>query len=92
MKDIFPEKLYDLHYDLLFLPERIKTEKVVKFSANNDKKEYVIQHKNFFKKTLNHGLVLKKVHRVIKFNQKVWLKLYIDMKSELRKDAKNDFE
>ena len=50
MKDIFPEKLYDLHYDLLFLPERIKTEKVVKFSANNDKKEYLIQHKNFFKK------------------------------------------
>ena len=45
MKDIFPEKLYDLHYDLLFLPERIKTEKRM-----NDKNEYLIQHKKFLKK------------------------------------------
>ena len=26
------------------------------------------------KQALNHGLVWKKVHRVIRFNQKVWLK------------------
>ena len=41
---------------------------------------------------LNRRLVLKKVHRVIKFNQKAWLKLHIDMNTELRKEAKNDFE
>ena len=44
------------------------------------------------KQALNHGLVLKKVHRVIQFNQKDWLKPYIDMNTELRKKAKNDFE
>ena len=44
------------------------------------------------KQALNHGLVLKKGHRVIRFNQKAWLKPYIDMNSELRKKAKNDFE
>ena len=44
------------------------------------------------KQALNHGLVLKEVHRVIKFNQKAWLKDYIDMNNVLRKNAENDFE
>ena len=32
------------------------------------------------------------MHRVIKFNQKVWIKSYIEINSELRKKAKNDLE
>ena len=44
------------------------------------------------KQALNHGLKLKKVHRIIVFNQKAWLKPYIDMNTELRKLAKDDFE
>ena len=53
--------------------------------------EYVIQIRNL-KEPLNHGLVLNKVHRVIKFNQNAWLKPYIDMNTDSRKKTKNDFE
>ena len=56
-----------------------------------DKKKYVA-HINTLKQALNHGLKLEKIHRVIEFNQKAWLKPYIDMNTELRKEAKNDFE
>ena len=55
------------------------------------KKNYVV-HIRSLKQALNHGLILKKVHRVIQFYQEEWLKPYIDMNTELRKKAKNDFE
>ena len=53
------------------------------------KKNIVIHIRNL-KQALNHGLVLKKVHRLIMFNQKAYLKPYIDMNTELRKKSKND--
>ena len=58
--------------------------KVKKFLANSyDKNEYVI-HKNKLKQVLNNWLMSKKVHKVIRFNQK-WLKQSIDMNVDLRK-------
>ena len=60
------EKVHEIHNDLPFLPEKMKTEKVEKLVANlHDKSEYVIHIRNL-KQALNHTLVLKKVHRVIK--------------------------
>ena len=56
-----------------------------------NKKKYVV-HINSLIQALNHGLKLKKIHRIIEFNQEAWLKPYIDMNTELRKAAKNDFE
>ena len=49
-------------------------------------------HIKVLKQALNHGLVFKKVHSVIQFNQKNWLKPCIGMNTKLRKEAKNDFE
>ena len=56
-----------------------------------DKIKYVV-HKRALKEALNHGLILKKVHRVIEINQEAWLKEYIDINTELRIAAKNDFK
>ena len=54
-----------------FLPKRMKIEKAEKLVANlHDKTEYVIHIRNL-KQALNHWLVLKKLQRVIKFNQKL---------------------
>ena len=66
-------------------------EKVKKLVPNlHDKKEYVIHIRNF-QRVLNHGLMLKKVHIIIKFNHDVWLNPYTDMNTELRKNEKNVF-
>ena len=84
--------MHELYSDLPFLPERMKIGKIEKLVANlHDKEEYVMHIINL-KQELNHRSVLKKVHRFIKFNQKAWLKPYIDMHTELRKNAKTDFE
>ena len=88
----YPGKLHKLHNDLPFLPKTMNIKKVEKLVTNlHDKTEYVIHIRNL-KQALNHGLILKKVHRVIKFNQKAWLKPYIDMNTKLRQKAKNNFE
>ena len=87
------EKLHEPHNYLPFSFERMKSEKVEKLEANlHDKTEYVIHIRNL-KQAVNRGLVFKKVHRVvIDFNQHAWLKPYIDINTDLRKKAKNDFE
>ena len=87
----YPKELHDLHSDLPFLPSA-KINKCKKLVCNlYDKKKYVV-HINSLKQALNHGLKLNEIHRIIEFNQEAWLKPYIDMNTELRKVAKNDFE
>ena len=57
----------------------------------HNKNKYVIHIRNL-QQALNHQLILKKVHRVIKFNQKDCLQTYIEMNTELTQKAKNNFE
>ena len=84
----YPKKLHDLHSDLPFLPKRMKIDKCKKLVCNlHDKKKYIVCIKSL-KQALNHRLKLKKIHRIIEFNQRAWLKL----NTELRKLAKDDFE
>ena len=88
----YPKTLWDLHKDLPFLAERAKLRNVEKLITSEDDKENYVVHISALKKALNHGLILKKVHRVIEFRQEAWMKPYIDMNTKLRTDAKSDFE
>ena len=86
------KNLHDLYSDLPFLPERMKINKCSKLVCNfYDKNNYVVhigllKHKNNYvvhigllKQALDHGVILKKVHKVIQLNQEAWLKEHIDM-------------
>ena len=75
-----------------FYLKKMKIDETQKLVCNlHDKKKYVV-YISILKQALNHGLKLKKVHRVIEFNPEAWLRKYIDIDTELRKEASNDFE
>ena len=88
----YPKQLFNFHKDLPFLPERKKVGKVEKLICSLEDKEKYVIHVRALKQGLNHGLKLKKVHRIVKFKQKAWLKPYIDRNTELRKKSQNEFE
>ena len=61
----YPKNLHNLHSGLPFLPERKRIEKVKKLVCSIEDKEKYVVHIRALKQALNHGLILKKVHRVI---------------------------
>ena len=88
----YPQELHDLHSDMPFLPERMVINKTKTLVCNLHNKKNYVAHINMLKQALSHGLKLKKVHRVIEFEQEAWLKKYIDFNTNLRAKATNDFE
>ena len=89
----YPDKLHDLHNDYPLAPERIMCKNEVEKLILNlgNKKNYVLHYENL-KQYLDLGLNLTRIHRGIKFEESDWLKPYIDMNTELRAEANNDFE
>ena len=66
----YPKNLLNVHGDLPFLPERNKVKKCNELACStHDKEKYVVCIRAL-KLALNHRLILKKVHKVIQFNQK----------------------
>ena len=71
---------------------KLKTGKYTKLIPNlNNKEKYVIHERNL-RQAIDAGLVLRKIHRVLEFDQKSWIKKYVDFNTKMRQLAKNDFE
>ena len=89
----YPEELHDLHNDYPLCPERVECDKGVKKLIPNlrNKNNYVVHYKTLMQ-YLSLGMELKKIHRGIKFIESDFLKPYIDKNTNLRTQAKNNFE
>lgn len=68
------------------------SDRVSKLAPTLQKKERDVLHYKNLKLYESLGLKVRKVHRVLEFSQKPWLKPYIDFNTEMRKEAKNSFE
>ena len=91
---IYNEEIHEKHFlemDIQYLENLWNLEKLFTlFTWKNENSKSKLEK---FKTILNHGLVLKKVYRVIKFNQRAWyktIKPYLDMDTDLRKKAKKN--
>lgn len=89
-----PDECHDLQNDLPFCPENktVESSKYKKLIADfTPKRDYTI-HYRVLNQCLDNKLVLRKVHRILSFDQEPWLKKYIDENTKHRMAATNTFE
>jgi hypothetical protein len=104
----YPDHLHDLHNDYPLAPESVLiTEDMLspfclsfkqkhleqrKLIPNlRNKTKYAIHYRNL-KLYVSLGMKITKIHRVLSFSQKPWMRSYIDFNTQKRREAKNDFE
>lgn len=102
-----PDELHDKFNNYVPCPENISIKKdyLSEWQQHNyteskitklcttflDKNSYVVNYR-YLQLCLSLGVELKRVHRVLQFNQCRFLKDYIELNTDLRKKASNDFE
>ena len=92
-----PEKI-EVNYDMLpkyckDIPDwyDVRIGGVKKLIPNlGNKIEYVVHYENL-KHYLSLGMILIKIHRILKFRQSNWLKSYADFNTDKRKQSPDGF-
>ena len=88
----YPVELHDFHNDFPLAPEKMILGKVEKLTQNLRDKEKMVLHGKNLALFLSFLFFLKKVRRGLKFQEKNFMKNYIDKNTSLRSQAKNAFE
>ena len=73
-------------------PVGLQGSKLKKMICDWTNKQNYLVHYRLLKFYVRHGMVVTKVHRVIQFKQKPWLKKYIDLNTQKRAKANTKFE
>lgn len=84
----YPKDLHRKHNELPILEERIKPGKVEKLVPNLENKNAYVVHIKFLNHALQHGFKLKKVHWVIRFEQRYLIKAFTMLNTKKRTAAK----
>jgi hypothetical protein len=84
----YPTNLHDEHKDFPLAAEHFNGKLCLTL---NDKKLYGTDYR-CLKFYINHGLILKKIHYIIVYNQIDWMRSYIEFNTQKRKEAKTKIE
>ena len=88
----YPKELHDPHNEYPLAVESFKVDGVTKLIPNlYDKEKYVVHHEAL-RCYLRNGMVLKNIHEGISYEEREFMKKFIDINAEARKVAKDDFE
>ncbi|XP_036146615.1 uncharacterized protein LOC118646876 [Monomorium pharaonis] len=90
----YPQNKHNAHIDLPFCPTHEKPPGKLQpklVATLYDKKRYVIHYRNL-QQCMRHGLRITKIYRILQFAQSSWLRNYIQLNTNFRTHAKNDFE
>ena len=88
----YPDEWHDLHNDFPLAPESLVLNGFPKLTQNLRNKKRMVLHGENLKQYLSLGMKLKKVWRVLLFREEAFMKTYIDKNTQLRMQAKNNFE
>lgn len=90
----YPTYLHNDHNELPFFPVSkcpLGSKQPKLLTTLETKTNYIVHYINL-KQGLKHGLVLKKIHKILQFNQTTWLAPYVEYNTKKRINASNEFE